>query len=385
MNKPFFPILFILTVCFAGLCLGCSSDDPELPKDNDDDSLVSRELTVYVCPGITLDDGVVPRMTIVDGYEMCTELYDPLQPDVIVYHYMNSLEQVSVVMSASSNGMTIIENDPFHMLPLSKATLITIDGADIVISGGNYSQQNDIFTISNTRRLDNVVPSEVTNIASRSDDMDFARALVMKNIIKPISRISSLGEHLPETAVFAGAKLYLNTLNDFVVPVAEGLLYSNNEEEFLQITGEKIYMNQFNKIKCLKKQIDRSDMGQNIYRAALAAYHDARSYEDEKYDDLKFDFVLTTTDSFSFTSRQAQKSSWEVYRDSKQYKPTIRLVKVEERTATVCGDFTDYDGRFTVTGYCRYCGGAEVQKVKTELDGSGTYSFNNLTKGTTYE
>lgn len=385
MNKPFSPILFVLTLCLTGLSLGCSSDDPELPKDNDDDSLVSRELTVYVYPGITEDDGVTPRMTIVDGHEMCTELYDPLQPDVIVYHYMNSIEQVSVVMSASSHGMTIIENDPFHLLPISRATLITIDGADMVISGGNYSQQNGMFTISTTRRLENVVQSEVTNIPSRSDDMDFARSLVMKNIIKPISRISSLGEHLPNTAVFEGAKLYLNTLNDFVVPVAEGLLYSNNEEEFIQLTGEKIYMNQFHKIKCIKKQLDRSDMAQNIYRAALAAYRDVRSYEDEKYDELKFDFVLTTTDSFSFTSRQAQVSSWEVYRDSKQYKPTIRLVKVEDRTATVCGNFTDYDGRFTVTGYRLYSGGAEVQNVKAKLDGSSPYSFNNLTKGTTYE
>ncbi len=385
MNKPFFSFFFILSLCFTGLCLGCSSDDPELTNDVDDDSSILRELTVYVYPGVTVDDGVVPRMTIVDGHEMCTELYDPLQPDVIVYHYMNSLEQVSVVMSASSDGMTIIENDPFNILPHSKATLITIDGTDIVISGGNYSQQNGIFTIATTRRLENVVLSDASKIASRSDDMDFARALVMKNIIRPISKISSLGESLPNTAVFEGAKLYLNALNDFAVPVAEGLLYSNNEEDFIQITGEKIYMNQLNKIKCIKKQLDRIDKSQNIYRSALAAYRDVRSYEDEKYDELKFDFVFTTTQSFSITSRQAQESSWEVYRDSKQYKPTIRLVKVDGRTASVCGNFTDYDGRFTVTGYRLYSGGVEVQNVNAKLDGSTPYSFSNLTKGKIYE
>lgn len=340
---------------------------------------------MYVYPGITEEDGVVPRMTIVDGYEMCTELYDPLQPEVIVYHYMNSLENRSVVMSASSHGMTILEEDPFQPVSVPKATLITIDGSDLVVSGGVYSKQDDAFTISSVRRIENYMSSNEARISSRSDDMDFARALVMKDIIAPISKVADYEKHLPEYSISEGAKLYLLALKDFAVPVAEGSLYSNNQEEFIQITGEKIYTNQLKKIKCIAQQLDRMDMAQRIYHAALAAYRDVRSFEDEKYDDLKFDFVLTTTDSYSFTSRQAQASSWKVYDDSKLYKPTLRLLGVEGQSATVRGDFTNSDGRFTVTGYYLYCDGAEVQNVKTTLNGVTPYTFNNLTKGKTYQ
>lgn len=389
MNKSFH--FKSISIPWIILCLllvaSCKNDEPNISDDDHTAILKERELSIYIYPSVKEQDGIVPRMTIVDNNsnEICTELYDPLQPDVIVYHYMNVEAGVSAFMSASSKGISILEDDPFHSSSTPRATLLSIDNKDIIISSGAYSKQSKSFSISNVKRLENAIVS--TSSKTRSiDDINFARELVMKDIISPIANAVSRADDILEKLPFSdGATMYLNTLNDFVLPIAEGLLYSNDEKQFVEFTGEKIYKNQLSRIYCYNRLLDGKDAAIRIYRSAFAAYHDLTSFDENNYDSIQESWLLSTAENYSNMSRQAQESSWKVFDDSKLYRPEVRLVSVDGQSATVCGDFTNHDGRFTVTGYYLYCDGHEVDKIHATLDGSATHTFRNLTKGKKYQ
>lgn len=368
--------------------MGCSSDEPEISDVDNTEVVSEREVSVYVYPDITEEDGVMPRMTIVDGdgYEMCTELYDPTQPEVIVYHYMNCMDNVSVFLSASAEGMTILEDDPFYSESNPPATLLFTEDVDIIIASGTYSKAGDSFAINSIRTMENIMGSASSKSLSRGDDMDFARKLIMGKIIQPLSNAVSKADGVVSKAPFSrNASLALNAINDFALPVAEAQLYSNSQDEFMQKTAEKIYSNHVSKIKCKLNVIDRIELILRTYRAGLSAYRNGVIFDGDKYEDISEPLILTTTESYSFTSRQAQASLWKVFDDSRLYKPNVRLVSVDGQSATVCGDFSNNDGRFTVTGYYLYCEGKEVQKVSAVLNGSNPQTFNNLTKGKTYQ
>lgn len=208
----------------------------------------------------------------------------------------------------------------------------------------------------------------------------------MKDIITPISSaVARAGDLLDKLPFSDGASLYLNTLNDFALPVAEGLLYSNDEKEFIEYAGKKVYTNQLLRIHSLNRLIDGKEMALKLYRAALTGYHDMTGFDENSYDSVQESWTLSTADSYSIMARQAQESSWKVFDDSRLYKPEVRLVSVEGQSATVCGNFTSYDGRFTVTGYYLYCEGHEVDKVSATLNGINTHTFRNLTKGKKYQ
>ncbi len=395
MKRIIASLFFFLSVlCALPLLVGCGSDGSDAPEEDEnvvpgggeDAGRVDRELTVYVYPGVTEADGVVPRMTVVDGCEMCTELYDPTDPGVMVFHYMNSRERVSAFMSASSKGITILEDDPFSPVPEPVATLITADGADIVISTGTYSKQQDSYAITSSQRVANAMTRGGMQAVTRGDDMDFVRELVMKDIIRPMSSALSDANSVISVLPFSkGASAVLTIWSDFGLVAAEAHLYSNDEKEFAQKYNEIMVSNLKKKIKATVEVLENAIPPIYMYRASLAAYKYVRDYDYEKYDDVSDDFVMTTTNSYSFTSRRAQTSSWEVYDESAKYKPAVRLVSVGDRSATVCGSFSGFDGRFTVTGYRLYRNRVMVENVSATLDGSTTYTFGNLQKGETYQ
>lgn len=376
----------ILPFLFAFFFLSaCGSGEDTINTDDDNTPLIEKEVTFYVYPGIESSDGVIPRMTIVDGDELCTEYYDPIQPEVYVFHYMNTSTGISEFMTASSQGITIMEDNPFNPVSTPNVVLITREGQDVAVSAGTYSKSDKTFNITYVKLIENTA---VSKVKTRSDDMDFARELVMKDIICPLSEyIGKLKTVMGDNPVFEGAKNVLDVWSDVGLVVAEAQLYSNDEKEFQQLMGEKIYNDQIEKVKKKIKYItyvdDKINPANQIYRAALSAYRYARDFDKNNYEDVSEDFVLTTTDSYSFTSRQVQESVWKIYDDSQLYKPTVRLVSVKNQSASVCGSFSNYDGRFTVMGYYLYHNGAEIAKVSASLDGS-TYTFNNLEKGESY-
>lgn len=390
--------LFLSVLCVLPLLVGCSSDGSDAPEEDEnvvqgggeDTGQADRELTVYVYPGVTEADGIVPRMTVVDGCEMCTELYDPVDPGVMVFHYMNSRERVSAFMSASSKGITILEDDPFNPVPEPVATLITADGNDIVISTGTYSKHQDSYVITSSQRVANVMTRGGMQAVTRGDDMDFVRELVMKDIIRPMSSaLSDWNKVMGMPSCASGASDVLTLWTDLGLVVGEAHLYSNDEKEFVQRFNEIMVSNFEKKIKAKIELLERLENTilppMYIYRTALAAYKYVRDYDYERYDDVSDDFVMTTIDSYSFTSRRAQTSSWKVYDESAKYKPAVRLISVGDCSATVCGSFSGFDGRFTVTGYRLYRNRVMVDNVSATLDGSTTYTFGNLQKGETYQ
>ena len=374
---PFFICILFLSACGSG--------EDTINTDDDNTPLIEKEVTFYVYPGIENSDGVIPRMTIVNGDELCTEYYDPTQPEVYVFHYMNTSTGISEFMTASSKGLTIMEDNPFNPVSTPNVVLITRERQDVAVSAGTYSKSDKTFNITSVKHIENTA---VSKVKTRSDDMDFARELVMKDIICPLSEyIGKLKKVMGDNPVFDGAKNVLDVWSDVGLVVAEAQLYSNDEKEFQQLMGEKIYNDQIENVKKKIKYItyvdDKINPANQIYRAALSAYRYARDFDKNNYEDVSEEFVFTTTDSYSFTSRQVQESVWKVYDDSQLYKPTVRLVSVKNQSASVRGSFSNYDGRFTVTGYYLYHNGVEIAKVSAALDGS-TYTFNNLEKGESY-
>lgn len=377
----FLPIFAIA----CGMLLGaCSSDEDAITPGEESPSLPEKEITVYVYPGIEESDGVTPRMTIVDGDELCSEFYDPSQPEVYVFHYMNTATQLSAFMTASEKGVTIMEDDPFHPTSTPNMTLVTQEEQEVVISFGTYSKSDNSFHITSVKRIEGG-EAPVVAAKTRADDMDFARELVMKNIIRPLSdAIGKANNIISDIPGFQAATHVLDAWSDWGLIVAEAQLYANDEEEFKQLLAEKMFVHYSKKIKFVGNALDRMDKANRIYGAALAAYRDARGFEEDYDDDMSEEFILTTTDSYSFTSRRAQEVVWKVYDESQAYKPTISLVSVKGQSASVRGNFSNYDGRFTVTGYYLYHSNGETEKFSTSLNGS-VYTFNNLSKGESYE
>lgn len=380
-------ISIFAVVC--GLFLSSCGNDNDPAPSGGDDIVPDKEVNIYVYPGIEDSDGVTPRMTIVDGDELCTELYDPSQPEMYVFHCMNITTGLSAFMTASDKGVTIMEDNPFNPDAMSNMVLASKDGQEIVVSFGTFSKSDNTYNITSVKRM--ACASTPKAVKSRGDDMDFARELVMKDILNPLSTAindmdSWLGE---ESTIGMGAKWVLEVWAGWGIPVAEAHLYSNNEEEFQKLLGEKVFTYHVKNNKYVKYVVDVLDdtnAAKQIYRGALSAYHHLSNYvigNDEEYDDVSDEFILTTTDSYSFTSRRAQESVWKVYDDSKLYKPTVRLVGVKDRSASVRGNLSNYDGRFTVTGYYLYRDRREVDKISASLDGS-VYTFSNLAKGGEY-
>lgn len=377
----FLPIFAIA----CGMLLGaCSNDEDAIIPGEESPSLPEKEITVYVYPGIEESDGVTPRMTIVDGDELCSEFYDPSQPEVYVFHYMNTATQQSAFMTASEKGVTIMEDDPFHPSSAPNMTLVTQEEQEIVISFGTYSKSDNSFHIKSVKRIEGG-ETPVVAAKTRADDMDFARELVMKNIIRPLSdAIGKAHNIISDIPGFQAATHVLEAWSDWGLIVAEAQLYANDEEEFKQLLAEKMFVHYSKKIKFVGNALDRMDKANRIYGTALAAYRDARGFEEDYDDDMSEEFILTTTDSYSFTSRQAQEVVWKVYDESQAYKPTISLVSVKGQSASVRGNFSNYDGRFTVTGYYLYHDSTgDVEKVSAPLNGS-VYTFTNLSKGESY-
>lgn len=370
----------IFAIACSLLLTACSSDDDADTSGEDSPSLTEKEIIAYVYPGIENSDGVVPRLTIVDGDELCTELYDPAQPEVYVFHYMNTATRQSAFMTASSKGVTIMEDDPFNPSSVTNMTLITQGEQDVIISCGTYSKHDNSFQVTSVKHIESIPVSRAAK--TRGDDMDFARELVMKDIIRPLSStIGEAGDLMKDNPAFRGAKAALDVWSDCGLVVAEAQLYSNDEKEFQQAVTEKVFINMAKKIKLVSYTLDKIDKTKRIYGAALAAYREARGF-DEGYNDTSEEFILTTTDSYSFTSRQTQEVVWKVFDDSQVYKPTVRLVSVEGQTASVSGSFSNYDGRFTVTGYYLYSD-AGMERITAPLNGTA-YTFTNLAKGESY-
>lgn len=386
--KSAYGFISIFAVICSLLLSACNGDNEPAPSGGDD-IVPDKEVSIYVYPGIEDSDGVTSRMTIVDGDELCTELYDPSQPEVYVFHYMNTATGLSAFITASDKGVTIMEDNPFNPSPASDMVLASKDGQEIVVSFGTFSKSDNTYNITSVKRM--ACESAPKAVKSRGDDMDFARELVMKDILCPLSTaISNMDSWLGEdNAINTGAKQVLEVWAGWGLPVAEAHLYSNNEEEFQKLLGEKSFTYHVKNNKYVKYVVDVLDdinAAKQIYRGALSAYHHLSNYvigNDEEYDDVSDEFILTTTDSYSFTSRRAQESVWKVYDDSKLYKPTVRLVGVKDQSASVRGDFSNYDGRFTVTGYYLYRDRREVDKISASLDGS-VYTFSNLAKGGEY-
>ena len=370
----------LLFFCTSALLTACSSDSDEPVPPEKDDTLVKSEAHMYVYPGVQRIDGTVPRLTIVEGDEMCTELYDPVYPDIFVFHYMNSATQQSAFMTASTDGIAIIEDNPFRPQQEPAVTLVSAEGSDIVVSSGTYSKTNELYSITSVQRIEGASAAKAASVLSRGDDMDFARGLVMKDIIGPLSKATSRGAD-----ILKGAPAnVLTAWSNWGMPVAESMLYSNNEKDFLDMTAQKVYTTQVKQIKVVKVVTGTVKAAKSLYGAALSAFQSLRSFDEDDYDDVSEQFILTTTDSYSFTSRRVQTSCWEVYDESERYRPDIRLVEVDGQSATVCGNFTDFDGRFTVTGYRIYSDKGGSDKVTATLDGRTTYTFHNLEKGRTY-
>ncbi|MDE7412884.1 MAG: BACON domain-containing protein [Muribaculaceae bacterium] len=362
------------------LLTGCGSDSPSDPNEGSDE-LTERRVLIQVYPGVTEEDGVIPRLTISDGYETCTELYDHSNPETMVFHYLNSEAQASVLMSASSNGMTVLVDNPFNPVLNPEALLISKDGNELTVSSGTYSKRDKTFDIRSVEVIDADVQSKGDAPDTRGDDMDFARELVMKDIIRPLSKALSVASKGKWPWAI---KLYFQAMNDFTMPMIESQLYSNNELEFQQKFGEKIFFNQVNKIISEVEILNDSKKAYNIYKVAAACYRDVFPYNSEQESDLSDDFILNTANSYYQMGVESQTASIEIFDESRKYKPSIRLVSVKDQSATVCGNFTDYDGRFTVTGYYLYHNGSQVDKASVTLDGYTPYTFSGLKKGETY-
>lgn len=377
-------ILAAVSATFAA----CSSNEPDIPEDTDQipgNVEASSTMNVYVYPGIQESDGITPRMTIMEGDLICTELYDPQNPSNYVFHYMDTKQHISSFMTASDKGVVILEDDPFSPQEVISATLLSVDATDVIVSTGTFSKRDNSYSITKTGRIKKGTESSQSKAPSRTDDMDFARSLIMKDIIKPlgdaISKADKLLDHIPFTQ---SAKDVLSIWSDWGLVVAEAHLYSNNEEEYKKILAEKMFIIGVKKIKCVNKVLDTIDKSERIYRAGMAAYNEARNYDYDNYESVSSDFMLAASQSSYRTCLQAQESSWEIFDESSRYNPQIRLVSVDGQTATVCGSFSNDDGRFTVTGYYLYCDNREIGKAQAALDGTATYSFTNLEKGKEY-
>lgn len=381
-RNAFYGLLPVFVMAYGLFLSACSSDEPTVSED---DFTIETEIKmqVYVYPGIKRSDGVVPRMTVVGENAICTEYYDPDQPEVYVFHCMDTSTRKSFFLTASEKGLTIMEDDPFRPTSSPNMSLIVKEGKEIVIFSGTYSKSDEAFTVTSVQRIEGETSGTV-KARTRGDDMDFARELVMKDIIQPLSsKIAEAqkvtGSKLPH---FKGADNALTIISDVGLVAAEAHLYSNDEKAYNKKFEEYVYRNLKKRYKVIQKVEDSIIGIRNIYGAALSVFNEGISFDDYD-DDMSEEFILTTTDSYSFTSRRAQEVVWEVYDDSQAYKPTVSLVNVKGQSASVRGNFSNYDGRFTVTGYYLYHNGAEVEKVSDPLNGS-VYTFTNLAKGENY-
>lgn len=392
MKSMKFVKMRILTVMSALLLIGlaaCSSDDaPNNPgnQEGGTSTQATTEMEVFVYPDISTEDGVTPRLTTIEGDDIFTELYDPAHPEIIVYHYMNTAQQVSAFISASSQGMVIMNDDPWNAISNPDVIILSQDGDETIIANGIYNKYSNDYTIESCQRIDSGSSSGSAKVSTRKDDMDFARKLVMTEIINPMSeKIDEISKYLDKLPFNKGAKLALMAIKDHGLVTAQASLYSNDPEEY----GDKL-TDLFIDAKLKRISVNVNIKGVKVdmvkvYKAGMTAYKKLQKFninDNEEADDY---FVLTTTESYSSTCRRAQESSWAIIDDSRLYKPTVKLLSVDGQNATVCGNFTDYDGRFTVTGYYIYKNGSYLDKVSTTINGTAPYTFYGLEKGCKYQ
>lgn len=372
----------------------CSNDD-EPKSSGTSDNKPDAEMTIYVYPGVGESDGVVPRMTAVYGSDIFVELYDPAHPEEYVYHYMNGMTGESAYMTATSAGMMLIDNNPSNDLRYRPVSLLSFDGNDLVLSLGEYEHSSGEMTIHSSTTVENATKSVDTKSSATGapsvkseaigDDMDFARELVMKDIIRPLSQsIGKADKLLQRWPMTQSARDFLSVFNDVGLVVAEAQLYSNDLDDFTMKSTEKLFVTQVKKIKCVKKTLDTVDKAKRIYRASVACYNEARGFDEENYASVDDDGLRSIISISSDVSRGAMSAGWQVIDESHKYKPKVKLVGVNGQSATVCGSFSNYDGRFTVTGYYLYQGSSMIQQVSANLDGYTNYTFSNLEKGKTY-
>lgn len=375
---------FILVILTVTAIVGCNENEELGISDGDENA--ESSMSVYICPELSESDGLAPRLIMVGDEYIATELYLPEQPDVLVFHIMNPKENLSVFMSASKHGVWFIDDNPFHPSLNPSVTVIVPDGNDYIISSGTYDTKTTEFDMTSLRRIDGEKVQTSARLGSRADDMDFARKLIVTDILDPMAdRLGKVSDaidmlKMPNTQ---GASFVLTVWREIGIPIAKMHLYSNNADEYQSLAND-YFLTQAKKYKVVKNILDKVDQGKELYRCGLNAFLKGGEFVEDEHGDVSESFVLTTTDSYSFTSRKVQEYTWEVYDESSRYNLRIELMSVNGQTATVKGDFWGLNPGYTITGYLLYKGGQEVRREHATLDGKTPFTFGGLQKGETY-
>lgn len=393
MNKTRFRLIAIFAILTLGmsLCVSCSKDglenDDNITPGTDGDSgetpsaVADVKVHSYVYPDVEMADGIVPRLTIVGEKGTCTELYDPENPETMLFHYMYPRENVSLYVLASHNGMILFEENPFAPAQSVPVTIMASGGSDLLVSCGEYDKNSHSYNIESNHRIE--VPSGM-KIGSRGDGMNFAREQVLNGIIRPMAEVinhaSDAWSVVPRSSISGYA---LSAFSEYGLVMAECLLYSNSKRDLDNMVGERIISNVAAKIVAVNELIPDVLGIRGIYNSALYAYRLSKEFSKDESDEDS-ELIGMNVVAVSPFYRQAEPQAWEIIDESAKYRPTVRLVNVEGASATVCGDFSNFDGRFTVTGYYLYQNGKEISRVQTALDGSTTYTFSGLEKGAKY-
>lgn len=375
------PLLVVAVALMLGWLLAACSEtnEPELP-DPDDTSYVKY----FVCPDINSSDGLTPRLTAVsDGYIM-TELFDASAPSVMVFHMMKRATKESVLLTASSDAVWIIDlqsNETRTEVPAC---------AYLPYNGGYVYSCGSMTTATNTYVEEYCLTTDGSDASRRNksragrgnDGLDFARELIIKDILNPLAE--ELGEaegqmkHVPQST---SAKMALEVWTRLGIPMAKAQLWANNPAKIGELTSEVITAEQ-KRFKLTKTIVESIEKAKNIYNAALNAFMLGGDFMEDA--DNTSGAGIVTAESFDVSARAMQFNNSRIYYGAENHKTTLRLTGIEQNSATVVGSYSSADGGFTTMGYKLYEKGKEIFSDNATLDGRIEYRFSNLQYGHTY-
>lgn len=364
--------LLIIMLLFASA--GCSNDEPSGEKT--DEEAGNIDITVYPA---TTSDGITPRMCIIGDDYTLTEIYNPDNADIITYHYLCGVDNISALLIASQEGIWIVETDPMKPSAICTTTSIHKHGESYIIETGSYNPSDKKYTRKSIQRYASASPRYA------NDGMDFARKGIHQNILDPlIKSISKMPEALPSEA----ASDISDAWQEAGEPVMELHLYSNDPDKIIETTQK--YTNEFGKIiiaktvKALTPQIVK-----DLYRCSVAGFLAGGKLVDDEDLESQYPGSWSTGLANAYAAISYQLPSQfdaKIYDEADRYHLSVSIQEVAKTSALISGSFYDTgytSGFVSSTGYILYKNNKEIRRINTSLE-ANSYLLTGLTAGETY-
>lgn len=143
--------------------------------------------------GDETDHGLIPRMIMKNGDWTCVELFDLDHPEHINFHIFKTTTGESALMTVNENSLFIASDK--DGASVQEAALFRLENdKSFTAIGGTWNAETKKFAQTSVAHIS---PSKTESDNPRmspsryKDDMDFARELMMKNIVSPLEQAHS--------------------------------------------------------------------------------------------------------------------------------------------------------------------------------------------------